>query len=296
MTQIIESFSLSHAQVLDGQTSFLDAVAAAAADDEDVYGVNDASMDPDLGDYDNEGDDDILSTWFWINYADVSVQAGYMSLPLIARLTNQTIDSIDPVAAVNEVQTITSSATGGTYTLTFNGETTADIAANASAMNVQTALEGLNNIDTGDVAVAGTGSDRTVTFQGRYAATNVSLLVVDDSLATGGTVTVAQTTQGAPAGARALGLDLWHEDSMNVAPKPMLTRMPAKDSNGDPCTAVFGLYRVQFRPITFDGPAYKDGLKVNYAGRAIKSAVDELGNPFSDGKKRVGRILAVFPA
>jgi hypothetical protein len=38
---------------------------------------------------------------------------------------------------------------------------------------------------------------------------------------------------------------------------------------------------------------YKDGLKINYDGSALYSSVDENGQPFADGKKRVGRLLAI---
>lgn len=87
-------------------------------------------------------------------------------------------------------------------------------------------------------------------------------------------------------------IDLWHEDDMNAASKPMLIRMPSKDKNGVVRTLDIGLYRVAFKPITFDGPQYKDGLKVNYEGVAVYSPNDELGAAFSDGKKRVGKLIS----
>jgi hypothetical protein len=107
-------------------------------------------------------------------------------------------------AATNEVQTLTRTSTGGTITLAFGGGVTATIPASAAgftAAAVQAALEGLNSIDPGDVTVAGAaGGPLTVTFNGQYAGQNVDLLVVDNTAATGGTVTVAETTAGAPAG------------------------------------------------------------------------------------------------
>lgn len=71
----------------------------------------------------------------------------------------------------NEAQrvTITGTPTGGTFRLVFNGQTTAPIVRNATAAQVQTALEGLINVEVGDVAVTGgplPGSFVTVTFQG----------------------------------------------------------------------------------------------------------------------------------
>lgn len=109
-----------------------------------------------------------------------------------------------PYAAVtNEVQTVTvtGSPTGGTYTLTFSGQTTAAIAYNATASAVQTALEGLTNINPGDVTVAGgphPGTAITVTFVGQYLGENVAQMTATGSL-TGGTtpaVAVSTTTGG----------------------------------------------------------------------------------------------------
>lgn len=111
----------------------------------------------------------------------------------------------EPYAAVtNEVQTVTvtGSPTGGTFTLTFSGQTTAAIAHNATAAAVQTALEGLSNVNPGDVTVTGNaGGPYTVTFGGQYLGDNVAQMTATASL-TGGTtpgVTVATTTAGGAA-------------------------------------------------------------------------------------------------
>jgi len=181
-TKILEAFSLSHAAILDGTTG-------AEATNGDIYGVNEASLDPDSDSYDNEGDDVVMSSWNWLNFATVNVQGGYLPFDLIALITGTTVTS----------------------------------------------------------------------------------------------------TGVAPADEHAI--DLWHESSMAVGPKPMLVRMPARDSNGVARNLDIVLYKVQFEPITFDGPAYKDGLKVNYNGKALMSAVDEVGDVFPDGKKRVGRLV-----
>lgn len=104
-------------------------------------------------------------------------------------------------SAVNDVQTLTVTATGGTFKVisNINGVTraTAAVAYDASAATLQTALEGLSNIGSGNVAVSKTGSVFTVTFQGTLASTNVPALLVDASAATGGTVTQATTSDGA---------------------------------------------------------------------------------------------------
>jgi hypothetical protein len=190
---IVEGFSLSHAEILDGVKTFAVAAAAYASGDAfDIYGVNQASLDPDTDDFQNEGDDVIMSDWSWLNWADLEVQAGYLSFPLIGTLTGQTVSS------------------------------------------------------------AGAGDSQT------------------------------------------FGLDLWHEDSMNVAPKPMIIVMPSKTKDGLVRKLVIGLYKVQFAPITFDGPEYKEGLKVNYNGKALMADKDEVGVAFVDGKKKVGRLLSVL--
>lgn len=108
--------------------------------------------------------------------------------------------SVAYVAPVNEVQTLSSDRTGGTFTLTHATNTTAAIAWNATAATVQTELEALAHLDAGDVLCSGGGlpTDIVITFAGAQAATDVGDITVTDS-GTGGTaVTIAQTTTGVP--------------------------------------------------------------------------------------------------
>lgn len=100
----------------------------------------------------------------------------------------------------NEVQSIaiTGTPTGGTYTLTFDGATTAALAYNANAAAIQAALVALPTIGTGNCTVSGTGP-YTVTFVGELAGFNLVQMTADDSGLTGGTspeVTVTTTTPG----------------------------------------------------------------------------------------------------
>jgi hypothetical protein len=122
-------------------------------------------------------------------------------------------DADDPTTAINpdqtvdtdEVQsvTITGSPTGGTFTLTFSGSTTAAINHNAAASTVQSALRAIDSIDGANVSVSGSaGGPYTVTFIGELAATNVAAMTATSSL-TGGTtpgVTIATVTAGYKAG------------------------------------------------------------------------------------------------
>jgi hypothetical protein len=50
--------------------------------------------------------------------------------------------------------------TGGTYTLTFNGQTTGTIAWNASSATIQTALTGLSSVGTSNMTVVQTSNNR----------------------------------------------------------------------------------------------------------------------------------------
>jgi hypothetical protein len=105
-------------------------------------------------------------------------------------------------AGTNEVQTIaiSGSPTGGTFSLTYGGQTTAPLAYNAATSAVQTALQGLSSIGASNVTVTGTaGVSYVVTFVAALAATNVPNIVAVGAF-TGGTtpaVTVTATTGGA---------------------------------------------------------------------------------------------------
>ena len=77
-------------------------------------------------------------------------------------------------AGSNEVDTIAFVAVGGTFRITYAGQTTAAIAYDATATEVQDALIALSNIGPSDVAVTGGDGTFTITFQGSLATSNVS--------------------------------------------------------------------------------------------------------------------------
>ncbi len=109
----------------------------------------------------------------------------------------------------DEVQTLTVDATGGTFTLTFAGQTTAAIASEATAAAVEAALEALSNVAPGDVTVTGAaGGPYTITFGGDLANTNVAAITTDATALTGGAGTAVVTTGtagGADLGDTAIG-------------------------------------------------------------------------------------------
>ena len=97
---------------------------------------------------------------------------------------------------IDEVQQVFNTATAGTFTLTFSGQTTAAIAYNATAGTVETELESLSNIN--DVAVSGSGTSGdpwVVTFvdPGKQ---DVAEMTADDTNLTGGTSTISTTAKG----------------------------------------------------------------------------------------------------
>jgi len=181
-----EGFSVSHAAILDGGTG---------AEVADIYGIREGSIEVDTDSYDNTGDDTILSTWNWFNFANLKITAGYVPFSVISTMTSATI---------------TSSGTG--------------------------------------------------------AATQYAL-------------------------------PLWNEKSLNASPKPVLVRVPSKDSDGVARVFDFVLYKVQFAPISFDGPSYRDGLVLNYAGKALMSTKDEKGatlgpaHGLTTGDRAIGRLV-----
>jgi hypothetical protein len=171
----VEAFSLSHAAILDGTTGLEEV-------DGDIYGVNEASLTPNSDEYENEGDDTVMSTWAWLNYAELDVQAGYLPFVLIALLSGEPVTS--------------------------------------------------------------SGADPADFYE----------------------------------------IELWTDRSFNQPSRPVYLRMPAKHSDGSVRQLEGVLYKVQFGPITFDGPAYKDGLKVNYEGKALLSDNDETGTALGSYK------------
>jgi RHS repeat-associated protein len=104
---------------------------------------------------------------------------------------------------VQQVQ-LTGGPTGGTFTLSFNGQTTAAIAYNASASTVQTALQALSTIGSGNALVAGAaGGPWNVRFAGTLGGSVQVALTANGSGLTGGnspSVAVTVTSEGADAG------------------------------------------------------------------------------------------------
>ena len=182
MSDIFEGFSISHAAILGEEG--LDDLSWG-----DLYGVREGSLEADIDNYDNTGDDSVLSTWYWYNFANLTIKGGYVPFRTIAGLTGATL---------------TSSGTG-------------------------------DNI--------------------HYE------------------------------------LPLWEQRSLNQPTRSVLIRVPSKDSSGAIRNFDFVLYKVQFQPISFEGPTYKDGLVLNYSGKALISDTDHLGNALTGDDRAIGRLI-----
>lgn len=107
-------------------------------------------------------------------------------------------------AGTNKVMNLTSGGTvsGGTFTLTFSGQTTVPLAWNATATVVQAALEALSNVEPGEILVGGgpwPATPLTFTFRGRYAASSAPVITGSFASLTGSspTGTIGTPTAGA---------------------------------------------------------------------------------------------------
>lgn len=128
----------------------------------------------------------------------------------------------------SEVQTvtITGAPTGGNFTLTYSGQTTANIAHNATAATVQARLNALSNIDEGDVAVTGgpgPGTPYTVTFDADLG--DVAQMTAAHTF-TGGTtptVAVSTTTPGVAGSIQKVDVSRWDGTTANDPFTDLLT-------------------------------------------------------------------------
>lgn len=145
-----------------------------------------------------------------------------------------------PYAAnASEVQTLTFDATGGTYDLTFDGETTGTLTYANDATDDDTilaALNGLSNVNPGDVTVvrgtpAGNVTVFTVTFAGQWLGRNVPQMTSTETLTGGNGTLVHATTTGGGSGS---------SNGQETAVGHLFAAVPYdRDSTGDLAAALF---------------------------------------------------------
>ncbi|MCI4675295.1 phage major capsid protein [Candidatus Mycolicibacterium alkanivorans] len=130
-----------------------------------------------------------------------------------------------------QVITVNGTPTGGTFTVSYRGVASGNIAFNAASSAVQTALQAVSTIGASNATVAGSaGGPYTVTFAGALANLNVPQMTADGALLTGGTdmsVTVTTTVHGEAgkgitgltkqAGVQTGTLDVTNADSLLTA-------------------------------------------------------------------------------
>lgn len=105
---------------------------------------------------------------------------------------------------VSEVDTITKAGTvtGGTFTITIDGQVSTAIAYNASNATILAALNNMPNIQPGDVVLTGGGvagvstGALTLTFSGNRAGRAMTIATGSGSLTGGGTYDLAVVTAG----------------------------------------------------------------------------------------------------
>ncbi|CAB4142614.1 hypothetical protein UFOVP448_22 [uncultured Caudovirales phage] len=173
-----------------------------------------------------------------------------------------------PLAVANEVQQISIlRATGGTFTITYDGQTTSGIAYNASAATIQTALEALSNIAPGDVTVALVSSGVfSVTFGGVYAGINVPLLTVSGTSLTGSTaVAEVASVRNYSAGQSEIQTIVFSQTT-TVAPQ---NEKQTIKINNNPTSGTFTL--------TYSGQT-TSGIAYNASAATIQTALEALSN------------------
>lgn len=163
---------------------------------------------------------------------------------------------LDGVTRAEDVPLVTTDGANGDIYAVESGTLTADIA----------------NYDN-------TGDD---TIRSRWYWLNFATIQVTAGFLTWPTYTSltgeAITSSSVGGGGQIYRAPLWTTRSMNVAPHPVLLRCEAKTHAGDLRYLDFVLYKVQFSPISFQGPEYKTGLKINYSGTGLSTTLDETGN------------------
>lgn len=143
--------------------------------------------------------------------------------------------------------------------------------------------------NTGDDAVLSTWywfNKATLTIQSGYVPFRTIALLTGSKVTSSGTAPNDFYT-----------LPLWEDRQQNTTPRPVLIRVPSKDKDGIQRSLDFILYKVQFQPISFDGPTYKDGLLLNYTGTALMSDKDERGQTVLDSQtglasRAIGRLVS----
>ena len=171
----------------------------------------------------------------------------------------------------DETQTVTrAGATGGTFTLSFEGQTTSPLAWNASAEAVEAALRDLLTIGAGNVYVKGSAT-RTIQFIGALAHKNLLELEADASGLTpsGASLAVATTVQGSGWG-NAQGAPCSEGVPTNSEPNAVSASASGLKSNG-------ATYFYRLTAENADGLERSDPKSLTTSGTVITEAASSVG-------------------
>lgn len=142
---------------------------------------------------------------------------------------------VEARASRNEVQqvSIATDPVGGTFTLSFQGQTTSALAYNASASTVQTALLALSTIGSGNCQVSGVaGGPWLVEMRGSLAATDLPLMNGNATLLTLSATAAVVTLQVAIP----TGPNWWtNEDNWSLGHVPNVNEIATFEGNATAC-------------------------------------------------------------
>lgn len=171
--------------------------------------------------------------------AIAGLPAPTISIKLPASKTLFAGQALAELVGNNEVQLLTPGGTisGGTWTITFGGQTTSALAYNANAAAIQAALELLSTVGTGNVSVTGgpiSSGSVTLTFQNALGNTNVAQVTVGTGSLTGTapTLTPSTTTAGSAGTQGTFDVVDLTATSGQQLPKALLEWDVETDANG----------------------------------------------------------------
>jgi hypothetical protein len=126
----------------------------------------------------------------------------YSAPGVVGDSSNITFDLVATHGTYNAAQSciqlvVVKNAGGGTFTLTFEGQTTAATAYNALAATLQTNLQALSTIGASNATVTGTAPTYTVTFAAALASKDVPLMTANAASLTVPNTNVEIVQQGA---------------------------------------------------------------------------------------------------
>ena len=90
-TPVFEGFSLSHACILDNPTAL--GGGGTGAEVATLYGCRNGTLATDSGNFENTGDDIVQSEWFWFNFANLTIESGFLTFATLALITGTSISS-----------------------------------------------------------------------------------------------------------------------------------------------------------------------------------------------------------